>query len=428
MKAGRAVENLLIGAITLIHVGLCRLRFGQRAFAPADSAAETAPILVVRCEAKIGDNLLHIPFLRALRATYPGRKIHLLHHVASRSIYQHCPYVDERMEIAWPMSAPATLLRRLSLCAEFFAERAPHTRYGLAVLPRWDEDLYAPFLAWMSGAPRIVGFSRRVLPEKAWRNLGTDLLLTDAVNDTSVQHESRRSKQLLERLASPLPDSSWQLEFWFSDEDQRKVSLLQGADSPPDIGWLALAPGAAIDRRKWPIARFAEVAQALSRWPQIRLMILGTAGESGDCETVVRACAPGAALNLAGQLSLAQTAAAIAKCRLFIGNDSGLLHLACAVRTPALEISCHPIGAGDLHANSPARFGPTGEPAVVLRPQHPLSSSCRLGCCSDHAHCITAISINSVIQESQSLIDMQELAIAIHTPGRAHEQDQHLGR
>lgn len=405
MRWRHLAQSTLIAVATAVQALTCRLLFARQSFEPEGDAPAAAPILVIRCEAKIGDNLLHIPFLRALRQMYPDRPIHLLHHAAARVIYEHCPHIDERIEIGWPMSSPRTLLRRLQLSAAVFRDRPSRERYGVALLPRWDEDLYAPFLAWASGAPQVIGFSRRVLRAKAWRNLGIDLLLTDAVVDRSVQHESRRALQLLARLpgAPPVPPSS-QLEFWFSDDDAQAVAALRGDARERDEIWVAVAPGAALDRRKWPIDRFAQVVRELAQWPKMRLMFLGTGAEGADCDALARACG---GLSMAGRLDLAQTAAALSTCRLFIGNDSGLLHLACAVRTPVVEISCHPLNTSDLHANAPARFGPTGVRSSVLRPSRPLAPACRNGCVLDTAHCITAVSPAAAIASATALLEIE---------------------
>lgn len=56
--------------------------------------------MVVRCAAKIGDNLLHIPFLRVLRAMYPRQQIHLVHHEKGRAVFEHWPFTDKRIGIA----------------------------------------------------------------------------------------------------------------------------------------------------------------------------------------------------------------------------------------------------------------------------------------------------------------------------------------
>ena len=396
----RWIENLLLGSLSLVHVAVCRVAFPKVTRAKNDGD----PILVIRCEAKLGDNLLHIPFLRALRSLYPGRAIHLVHHAAARGIYADCPYVDKRIEVAWPVSAPATLVRRIALCAELFRS-AGRGRYAVALVPRWDEDLYAPFIAWMSGAHRIVGFSRQVLAEKAFRNVGTDVLFTDAVHDTSVLHESRRSLQLLERLSGASLTSSPALEFWFPDPARGKIDCLQQSAVPDADVWVAIAPGAALGRRKWPLERFVAVAEAITRRAGIRVLLIGTESEAGECAAIARGLS-GLALNLSGHLDLQETAAALSTCGLFIGNDSGLLHLACAVQTPVLEISCHPVGAPDLHPNSPARFGPTVEPSFVTRPSRARSDECREGCIYAHAHCITEVPTTVVMERVDALLEL----------------------
>jgi hypothetical protein len=88
MSWRRSIEGLLLGAITPMQVLACRWQSARRVSSDTD---RSAAILVVRCEAKIGDNLLNIPFLRAVRAAFPGRPIHLLHHAAARDIYRRAP-------------------------------------------------------------------------------------------------------------------------------------------------------------------------------------------------------------------------------------------------------------------------------------------------------------------------------------------------
>jgi ADP-heptose:LPS heptosyltransferase len=191
------------------------------------------------------------------------------------------------------------------------------------------------------------------------------------------------------------------LEFWFSKQDIDRVSALRGG---ADAHWVAIAPGAALGRRQWPLENFVRVAKALGERPGLRLMLLGTSAEAAICDALAQACPPGMTVSFAGQLTLAQVAAALATCRLFIGNDSGLLHLACAVGTPVIEISCHPQQAPELHANSPARFGPTVEHSAVLRPPRPLHPACRDGCAFDAAHCIATVDAQAVVRSAASLL------------------------
>lgn len=406
MKFPRLIESIALAMAGVLHVALCRALYGGLGpdRAATDPSAD-GPILVIRCEAKLGDNLLNVPFLRELRNLYPGRQLHLLHHAHARAIYQDCPYIDRRLEIDWPMSSPRTLWRRLALCRRVFGSFPGEPAYSVAIVPRWDEDLYAPFLAWFSRATLRVGFSRHSSSRaRAWRSFGTDSLLTTTLMDRSVQHESQRSLQLLELLR---PDATIQrrgLEFWFSSHDNENVRNLLGvAISDADCVLIAIAPGAALDRRKWPLANFVELVRRL-RGANMRLVALGSADEFADCQAVVDASPPASALNLAGRLSLSECASLLSNCRLFIGNDSGLLHLASAAGTAILEISCHPVGAPDNHANSPARFGPLGPHCLVVRPTRPAAPICLDGCALDTAHCIVSISVSTVLGAADSLL------------------------
>lgn len=404
--AVQRARDVLLGAITAVQVAWCRMRYPRRRLSQDSGDDESGPLLVIRCEAKLGDNLLTIPFLRALRARHPTRPIHLLHHTAARAVYERCPYIDRRIEINWAMSSPVTLLRRVGLAAAAFASRPTTTRYALAFAPRWDEDLYAPFLGRASGAARFVGFSRQVLPAKARRNVGVDSLMTHAVDNRRVLHESIRPFTLLDPSQDPTAGSHAALEFWHSDRDTVSIAAPIEGTAAKGTTWIAVGPGAAVDRRQWPVSMFADLVAALSRRPGVRFAFLGSAGESEDCEALVRAAASNTALNLAGRLTLAQCAQALSRCHLFIGNDSGLMHLASAAGTPIVEISCHPIRAPSWHANSPTRFGAAGERCAVLRPAQPASSACREGCVSSVAHCIVGVTVESAVGAANTLLDV----------------------
>lgn len=406
MKFSRLVESIALAMASALHVALCRALCGRSSPGTAGTdAAGRGPILVIRCEAKLGDNLLNVPFLRELRNLYPGRQIHLLHHAHARAIYKDCPYVDRRLEIDWPMSSPRTLWRRLTLCRRVFGPPHGGSAYSIAIIPRWDEDLYAAFLAWFSQATLRVGFSRRSSTRaRAWRSFGTDSLLTATLVDRSVQHESHRSLQLLEFLRPDATVRRRDLEFWFSAHDSEKArALLDSAASETSDVLIAIAPGAALDRRKWPLANFVELAKRF-RHANIRLVALGSADEFADCQALVDSSLPQTALNLAGRLSLSECASLLSRCRLFIGNDSGLLHLASATGIAIVEISCHPVGAPDNHANSPARFGPIGTRCLVLRPAQPAAPICFDGCAFDSAHCIASIPVSAVSEAANSLL------------------------
>jgi heptosyltransferase-2 len=109
------------------------------------------------------------------------------------------------------------------------------------------------------------------------------------------------------------------------------------------------------------------------------------------------------ATGLAGRTTLRETAAVLERCRLYVGNDSGPLHLAAAGGVPCVEISCHPATGRPDHENSPDRFGPWGVPHVVLRAASPRAP-CDGYCGAQAPHCILEVDVDAVVAAADSLL------------------------
>ena len=99
-------------------------------------------------------------------------------------------------------------------------------------------------------------------------------------------------------------------------------------------------------------------------------------------------------INLVNQTTLRETAAIIDACDIYLGGDTGLMHIAAALKKRGVVISCHPIGADEDHANSPKRFGPWKSPMQIVRPR--ALPGCEHGCNREDAHCIREISVEDV--------------------------------
>ncbi|MHB1559266.1 MAG: glycosyltransferase family 9 protein, partial [Isosphaeraceae bacterium] len=102
--------------------------------------------------------------------------------------------------------------------------------------------------------------------------------------------------------------------------------------------------------------------------------------------------------------TLRQTTAILSRCRLFIGNDSGPMHLASAVGVPVVEISMFPRSGPRGHVSSPHRFGPWGVPSVIVQPSHALPP-CTDGCRASTAHCITQVGVSEVFVAVMELLE-----------------------
>ena len=113
---------------------------------------------------------------------------------------------------------------------------------------------------------------------------------------------------------------------------------------------------------------------------------------------------PGVVTSAAGVVAIPATAALIARAKIYVGMDTGPMHVAAAGRIPVVEISCHPSSGRADHPNSPARFGPWGTPSRVLQPQA-RSEQCRDGCSVINApHCIRAVASADVVDAALQLL------------------------
>lgn len=123
---------------------------------------------------------------------------------------------------------------------------------------------------------------------------------------------------------------------------------------------LALGPGTNFIGKQWPPSNFAELARRLLRdgLPGATVLLLGGPEDEGICAEIVAALPGVSVVASAGALDLLASAAAVARAELFVGNDSGLMHIAAATGVPTLGL----FGPSDERV-----YGPRGARAMALR-------------------------------------------------------------
>ncbi|SLN70068.1 glycosyltransferase family 9 protein [Oceanibacterium hippocampi] len=145
---------------------------------------------------------------------------------------------------------------------------------------------------------------------------------------------------------------------WLSGPVLSRGAELVGPATPV----LALGPAASWGGRQWPAERFVAAARRLIGYGGAlaggRVMLLSAPDERAAVEPLVAALPKGWVVDLAGRLDVATAAACLARADLFIGNDSGLMHLAAASGVPTLGL----FGPTDETVN-----GPCGEHCRAVR-------------------------------------------------------------
>jgi heptosyltransferase-2 len=137
-------------------------------------------------------------------------------------------------------------------------------------------------------------------------------------------------------IAAPLPPTELHLT---ADARAAADAFLATALGQGDAGrpLLAVAPGARWATKRWPVERFAAVSAELARARSAVVVVLGSAEDRPLAAHMLRHAGP-RVVDATGKLSLLETAALLERCQLFVGNDSGLSHMAAALRVPLVSI------------------------------------------------------------------------------------------
>lgn len=181
----------------------------------------------------------------------------------------------------------------------------------------------------------------------------------------AVMRGGRRTGHKLAQLAAtlglappPLPVS------WINAADQAQAAVLL----PPGPRYIGLGPTANWSGKLWPPDRFAALFRAVRNQalPGARPVVFAGPGATEQAMAAPVVAALPDAVNLTGRLSLPEAAACLARCALFVGNDSGLMHLAAAAGTPTL---------GLFGPTPAAEYAPAGRRTAVALAPGPLGAA-----------------------------------------------------
>jgi ADP-heptose:LPS heptosyltransferase len=314
---------------------------------------EAGSIFVIKLD-EIGDFVLATPFLRELRRNAPQARITLIVKPAVFNLAETCPHVDTVLTYNGQTRGLRAWQLRRQWRAWRLARRELRPRHGdVAVIPRWGEDAYnATHLARYSGAPAIVAYTEQTTTAKRAMNRGYDQLVTHLAPATAPTHEVEFNLNLIEHFGGSVENHA--LELTLTDADRAFAAATLSTEKT----YIALAPGKLDPARRWSDNHFAALAHWLHGTHGFVPVVLGDANDPALPDT----------LDLRGRTTLRQAAAVLTQCRLFIGNDSGLKHIAAAMGTHVVEISALRSGVDSNHESSPARFQAWGVPHQVVQP------------------------------------------------------------
>lgn len=278
-------------------------------------------ILVIRGGA-IGDFILTLPVLSALRMNFPDTRLELLAYPRVAPLALAGGLVDEAQSIdARPMASFFAKHGRLpSELAAFFAS------FDIIISYLFDPDLiFRENVDRCSKAQFIAGRHR---PDESGSLHAAETFLKPLV-------------QLAIFDPDPVPRLDPSAVILTQEEPQPdEYPVLQRSTvdpAPADGGWLALHPGSGSERKNWPEENWRELLARLVTQTAIRFLLVGGEAEGGRIARLAASLPPDR-LKAAHSLPLPQLARLLRQCSAYIGHDSGISHLAAAVGLPGLVL------------------------------------------------------------------------------------------
>jgi predicted lipopolysaccharide heptosyltransferase III len=333
-------------------------------------------ILVVKLK-YIGDVLLSTPVFGGLREAFPEATLTALVAGGTEEVLLHHPDVDEVLTVD---RIPAKGESRGPSWADHLrlVRRLRESRFDLAI-DLTDGDR-AAVLTWASGARLRVGFNRegrfrgrayhQVVPASSGRRHAVEADL-----------EALRALGMAARSVAPTLGLPPEVE---ADADH----LLTRKRVSRNRDLVLIHPGARWWFKAWPPDRFAALGDGIEEELEAQVIIAGGPWDVATAETVRRQMRRPATV-VAGETSILELAAVLKRCRLFIGNDNGPMHVAAAVGTPVVAL---------FGPTNPAQWGPWGEGHVTLY----KGLDCRecwwrRGCWRGEENCLRQITVDEAM-------------------------------
>ena len=339
----------------------------------------------------IGDVVFVLPTLQSLRRRYPNARITAIARTPSDELLSSCRDLDTIIQ--FPRNRGDGYIKQFN-----YAYGLRKYRFDLGIV--FPNSLYSAMMLMFAGARIRIGYSTE----------GRGIFLTHALPVTRKEKKTSYRVDYFYKITSPLNlglvpdryDPKWKKK---SNVTLENTLLKVGVDKK---GFLAIVhPGTSKPERAWHTERFGILCQKLIQKYCMKIILLGARKEKQMLEKISELCLPGMT-TIACELNLQEIIQLLEGSRLFIGNDSGMMHLASLVGTPVVGI----FGPG--HPETTGPFLVEKKKEIVTQNYH--CSPCRQRffkeCKPSHHHkpyCLEDISVKHVSEAVDRIINRLHL-------------------
>ncbi|HEY6804668.1 MAG TPA: lipopolysaccharide heptosyltransferase II [Pyrinomonadaceae bacterium] len=348
--------------------------------------------VVVRGTNWVGDSVMTVPALRALRKVLPNAKITLVLRPGAKGLFVDADFVDEVL-----VYDRRNFLSAFSQVGEW---RKHH--FDLAVL--FQNAFEAALIPFLAGVPLRLGYATEArqrllthpIPVPEWRSTRHEvfyyLYLITALEQFLYQTSS---------ICEGDPDTALELS---PERKTEATRLLSSFGVSADKSVVVLCPGSINSRAKrWPAESFARLADRLITDGR-QVVIVGSPGEL-DVTNQVTSKMKLKPVVLTGKTTIDELTATLGLCDLLVTNDTGPAHIAAALGRPTLVI---------FGPTNPLTTRPFSGQAEILR-HPPDCAPCMLRDCPIDHRCMTAITVDEVMEHSQTILKRDSFAKTVRS-------------
>ena len=334
--------------------------------------------ILVRSTNWVGDVVMTLPAIQALRENFPDTSITVLARPWVVPLFEDHPAVDGVMEIRNTGGYGKKIPELLRVVREI-------RKHGYDMVLLFQNAFEAALIAYLSGIRIRIGY----------RTDGRGFLLThgiDLTNEARGIHQVEYYLLLLRAMGWKAPNSDPHI-FVPSRYLDGARDLVGRCGIETGDYVVGLGPGAVYgDAKRWPAERFAVIGDwAAKKW-HAKVLVLGSQGEREIGDRVCEAM-DSPAINLCGRTTLGEAMGVIRRCQFFVTNDSGLMHVASALGSPTVAV----FGSTD-----PKATGPRGARTRIVRHDTECAPCLKRTCPTDF-RCMLSIEPAKVWQVMEEL-------------------------
>ena len=321
----------------------------------------------------IGDCVVAIPSMKAVRRKFPEAEITVMTRPSAAGVFTGARFLDH----VWVEPRPAGIADWLGLARKVRTEH-----FDLAVL--YPNSFESAAMVFLGGVRERVGYA---MDSRGW-------MLTQKVRGEKRKiHHVDYYLALAQAAGADVSNPCGSMEARPEDRTNAR-KLLASEGIPEGSRYLVLSPGAAFgSAKRWREEGFAEAADMLGSEFQLSVVTVGSEGERPSAEKV-RATAKLPVTVLNGRTSLETLIGVIAGASVLLGNDSGPVHIAAALGVPTVAV----FGATDYKVAAP--YSPRGR--AVYEPVE--CSPCWLRECPIDHRCMTRVSADAVCRAAREVM------------------------